>query len=482
MQAQYTRREALGLLGALGLGTALAGGATAGAAGKQRPNIVFIMSDDHAAHALSCYGSRVNRTPHLDRIAEEGMRFDQCLCTNGICGPSRAVILTGKYSHLNGFRTNSDQFNGAQQTFPKLLREAGYRTGMIGKWHLVSEPTGFDYWNILQGQGEYHDPVMIEMGKKRKRTGYVTDIITDCTMEFIRGRDKDTPFCVMCHHKAPHRPWVPDEKHAHLFENTPIPVPATFEDDYRNRSKAAERAEMRVARDLTPEDLKVEPPAGLSEKDLAHWKYQRYLEDYLRVVASVDENVGRLLDFLDADGLRENTLVVYTSDQGFYLGDHGWFDKRFMYEESLKMPLLMRWPGIIEAGRVNSAMVSNVDFAPTFLDCAGATVPADMQGTPFTPLLRGESPKDWRKSFYYEYFEYPAVHMVYPHCGVRTERYKLIHFQYKDEIDAWEFFDLKEDPDELHSCYDDPRYAREVETLKAELARLRKSLQVPEPA
>ena len=280
MQAQYSRREVLELMGALGVTAALSGVGAAAASEGQRPNILFIMSDDHAAHALSCYGSKVNRTPNLDRIAREGMRFDQCLCTNGICGPSRAVILTGKYSHLNGFRTNSDTFNGAQTTFPKLLQEAGYRTAMVGKWHLVSEPTGFDYWNILPGQGDYIDPVMVEMGKKTKHTGYVTDLITDITMDVIRRRDKQAPFCVMCHHKAPHREWVPDEKHAHLYEDAPIPVPDTFDDDYQSRSKAAERAEMRVARDLTPTDLKISPPADLSGEALARWKYQRYMQDY----------------------------------------------------------------------------------------------------------------------------------------------------------------------------------------------------------
>ncbi len=478
MNVSYTRREALNrmaVLGALGLLGSRTGAADAQ---KQPPNILFIMSDDHAAHAMSCYGSRVNQTPNIDRIAKEGVRFEHCLCSNAICGPSRAVILTGKYSHLNGFRTNSDAFDGSQQTFPKLLRQAGYTTAIIGKWHLVSPPTGFDYWNILPGQGDYVDPMMIEMGEKKPQKGYVTDLIADFTMDFIRKRDKTKPFCVMCHNKAPHRNWIPDAKHADLYKE-PIPVPETFDDDYQGRGPAAAHAEMRVARHLTPQDLKVKPPADLQGEALARWKYQRYMEDYLRVVASVDDNVGRLLDFLDAEGLRDNTLVIYTSDQGFFLGDHGWFDKRFMYEESLRMPLVARWPGVIGPNTVNEDMVSNVDFAPTFLECAGVTPPADMQGRSMMPILKGTHPEDWRKTFYYEYFEYPAVHSVYPHYGVCTNKHKLIHYLYKDEIDAWELFDLEKDPHELHSVYEDPTYAETVKELKEELARLRKELQVP---
>jgi len=465
----------MAILGALGL---LGGQGGASAKTKPLPNILFIMSDDHAAHAIGCYGSKVNQTPNIDRIAKEGMRFEHCLCSNAICGPSRAVILTGKYSHINGFRTNSDKFDGSQQTFPKLLQKAGYATAIIGKWHLVSPPTGFDYWNILPGQGDYVDPVLIEMGEKKKHQGYVTDLIADFTMEFIRKRDKNKPFCVMCHNKAPHRNWIPDAKHADMYSD-PIPVPETFDDDYQGRSPAAARAEMRVARDMTPKDLKENPPEGLEGEALARWKYQRYMEDYLRVVASVDDNVGRLLDFLDAEGLRDNTLVIYTSDQGFFLGDHGWFDKRFMFEESLKMPLLARWPGVIEPGTVNEDMVSNMDFAPTFLACAGIETPGDMQGHSMMPILKGKHPNDWRKTFYYEYFEYPAVHSVYPHYGVCTKKHKLIHYVYKEEIDAWELFDLEKDPHEMHSVYDDPAYADVVKELKGELARLRKELKVP---
>jgi len=477
-----SRREMLGGLGVLGLGAALgAWPAAAGAAsGGKRPNILFIMSDDHAAHAIGCYGSRINKTPNIDRIAREGVRMDNCLCTNAICGPSRACILTGKYSHVNGFKANSDTFDGSQPTFPKMLQAAGYKTAIIGKWHLVSEPTGFDYWNILPGQGDYVNPVMIEMGKKQKRTGYVTDLITDDAMDFIRKRDTNTPFCLMCHHKAPHRNWIPDAKHAGLYEQEDIPEPDTFKDDYANRSRAAAEAEMRVNRDLTPQDLKQTPPEGLEGDALAHWKYERYIKDYLRVIASVDDNVGRLLGFLDKEGLADNTLVIYTSDQGFYLGDHGWFDKRFMYEESLKMPFVARFPGVIAPGTVNRDMLLNVDFAPTFLETAGTKVPEDMQGRSFLPVLRGKTPKEWRTAMYYQYYEFPQPHHVYPHYGVCTEEYKLIHYYLPGKIDEWELINRKKDPKELRSVYNDPAYADTVKQLKAQIAAFRKELRVPD--
>ena len=476
----------LGYMGMVGAGAAFGawpwGAAGQDREGAKRPNIVFIMSDDHAAHAIGCYGSKINQTPNIDRIARDGVRLDNCLCTNAICGPSRACILTGKYSHVNGFKTNTDTFDGSQETFPKLLQKAGYRTGMVGKWHLVSDPTGFDYWNILPGQGEYMDPVMIEMGKKKKQRGYVTDLITDCAMDFIRNRDKDQPFCLMCHHKAPHRNWIPDAKHAGMYENEDIPEPATFKDDYANRSRAAAEAEMRVNRDLTPTDLKQDPPAGLEGDALAHWKYERYIKDYLRVVASVDDNVGRLLDFLDAEGLSENTLVIYTSDQGFYLGDHGWYDKRFMFDESLKMPFVARFPGVIPPGITNHDMVLNVDFAPAFLECAGVAAPAGMQGRSCMPVLRGTRPGDWRTDMYYQYYEFPQPHHVYPHYGVCTDRYKLIHYHLPGKIDEWELFDLEKDPEELRSVYADPAYADVAERLKARIAAFRKELRVPEDA
>jgi len=453
----------------------LAGLSTPALAGRcllatRRPNILFIMSDDHAAHALSCYGSRINKTPQLDRLAREGMRFANCFCTNGICAPSRATILTGKYSHRNGVLNNALHFDAAQMTFPKLLQRAGYNTAMIGKWHLKSEPTGFDYWHTLPGQGEYHDPEMIEMGRKAKHEGYVTDIITDQSLQWLEKRPKDRPFLLMCHHKAPHRSWFPDEKHAQLYEDVEIPEPPTFNDDYATRCEAAHHQHMTVENDLTPFDLKTEPPAGLTGPALKKWKYQRYIKDYLRCVASVDDNVGRLLDYLDASGLARNTLVAYTSDQGFFLGDHGWFDKRFMYEHALRMPLLVRYPPEIKAGSVNADITLNLDFAPTFLDYARLNAPAEMQGRSLRPLLKGQTPDDWRTSMYYHYYEYERGHTVRPHYGVRTRRYKLVHFY--DGIDAWELFDLERDPDELHNVYGDPAYAAVVKELTAELRRL----------
>jgi arylsulfatase A-like enzyme len=438
---------------------------------KNRPNIIFIMTDDHAAHAISCYGSKINKTPNLDRLAREGMRFNNCFCTNAICAPSRAVILTGKYSHLNGVIDNAVKFDGSQQTFPKLLQKAGYRTAIIGKWHLQSDPTGFDYWNILPGQGVYYNPVMIEMGQRKKHTGYVTDIITDLCLNWLKEHQAGKPFCLMYHHKAPHREWEPDDKHAKLYEDTDIPIPETFNDDYKTRCAAAQQQEMTIERHLNEKDLKMAPPEGLTGQELKKWKYQRYIKDYLRCVAAVDDNVGRLLDYLDTSGLAENTIVVYTSDQGFYLGDHGWFDKRFMYEHSLRMPLLVRYPKEIKAGSINNDIVLNLDFAPTFLDFAGVVVPSDMQGHPLRPLVQGNTPQNWRTSMYYHYYEYPAVHSVKRHYGIRTKRYKLIHFYH--DIDAWELYDLEKDPNELNNVYDNPAYADIVKQLKTELQQLR---------
>jgi arylsulfatase A-like enzyme len=438
----------------------------------QRPNILYIMADDHAAHAISAYGSKINRTPHIDRLASEGMRLTNCFVTNSICTPSRAAILTGKYAHINGVPV-FNRFDGSQPTLAKYLRTAGYHTGMIGKWHLGSDPTGFDVWNILPGQGLYHNPVFIDQGKRKKHTGYVTDLITDFSIEFIRQRPKDRPFFLMCHHKAPHRPWQPDEKHGREFASKKIPEPETLDDNYATRSDAAREATMRIDRDLTRTDVKQEPPAGLSAAELKKWKYQRYMQDYLACIASVDDNVGRLLDYLDRKGLAQNTIVIYTSDQGFFLGDHNWFDKRFMYEESLRMPFLVRWPAQIKPGTVSKGMVLNVDFAPTLIAAARLNVPDDVQGRSFLPLLRGESPKDWRTSMYYRYYHYPQHHRVQPHFGVRTERYKLVYF---NKIDQWELFDLQSDPHELKNIYADPAQAETVKRLKAELLRLKKEL------
>ncbi len=450
------------------------GGAITGFAGKsRRPNIIFIMTDDHASHAMSCYGSRINKTPNLDRIAEDGMRFNNCFCTNSICAPSRAVILTGKYSHINGKIDNSAQeFDGSQQTFPKLLQAVGYETAMIGKWHLRSAPTGFDYWNILPGQGAYHNPKMIEMGERKKYTGYVTDIITDHSINWLKNRGSDKPFCLLYQHKAPHRNWQPDKKHADMYKDVEFLLPDTFDDDYATRSDAARQQEMTIEKHFrVTYDTKIKPPEGLEGSELKKWKYQRYMEDYLACIASVDDNVGRLLDYLDEAKLTDNTVVVYTSDQGFYLGDHGWFDKRFMYEESLRMPLLVRYPSMIRKGAVNNDIVLNLDFGPMLLDLAGAAVPDDMQGESFKSLLKGKKPTNWRTSMYYHYYEYPGPHAVKRHYGIRTERYKLIHFYY--DIEAWELYDLEKDEHELNNIYDDPKYAGIVKELKVELEKLR---------
>ena len=475
-------KHCFALLGASVLaGFAGAGWAAEPAAG--RPNILFIMSDDHAAHAISAYGSKINKTPNLDRLATEGMRFTNCFCTNSICGPSRAVILTGKYSHLNGFTRNGYRFDGSQPTVAKLLQKAGYQTAIIGKWHLESDPTGFDYWNILPGQGAYYDPVFIEMGQKKKHQGYVTDLITDFVVEYLKKRDPNKPFFLMYHHKAPHRNWQPGPKYKTLYDDVDIPEPATLFDDWSGRASAARLQEMTIARHLTKTDVKQDPPPGLSGDALTRWYYQRYIKDYLRCVASVDENVGRVLDYLDQSGLATNTLVVYTSDQGFFLGDHGWYDKRFMYEESLRMPLLIRWPGRIKPGSVCDKIVLNLDFAETFLDCAGAEVPKDMQGRSFRPLLEGQPAPDWRTAMYYRYYEFPAVHAVQKHYGIRTERYKLIFYHERGE---WELFDLQKDPHELKSVYDDPGYAPVVKDLQQQLDALKRQYQdddrEPKPA
>ncbi len=447
-------------------------------AAPQPPNIVFIMTDDHAAHAISSYGSKLIKTPHLDRLAREGMRFDNAFVTNSICTPSRAVILSGKYSHLNGVPV-FNHIDNSQPLVSKYLQAAGYHTGMIGKWHLGGNnpqrpndgsPTGFDYWNILPGQGAYFDPVMIEMGQRKKLTGYATDIITDLSMDFIKQRPTDKPFFLMYHHKAPHRNWQPAEKYRKQYENYEPPIPATFDDDYKGKSDASKQATMHIDVDLNDSDLKMKPPAGLSGAALKKWKFTRYMQDYLACVQSVDDNIGRFLNFLDQSGLAENTIVIYTSDQGFFLGEHNFFDKRFMYEESLRTPFIIRWPKRIKAGSVNKSMILNLDFAPTFLAAAGAKVPADMQGRSILPLLTGKTPKDWRTSMYYRYY-HPGHHNVAAHYGVRTARYKLIYF---NKLDQWELYDLQKDPGEMRNLYSDPSHTKTLESLKKELQRLKK--------
>jgi len=479
-------------------------------AAADQPNILFIFTDDHAAHAMSCYGSKINQTPNLDRIARDGMLFSNCFCTNSICGPSRAVILTGKHSHLNGFLQNGDLFDATQQVFPRLLQQAGYQTAIVGKWHLghggKSDPSGFDYWEVLQGQGPYYNPVMLKSGEKVKHTGYTTEIITDLALDWLKqGRDQDKPFMLMYQHKAPHREWQPGPGYLTMYDDVEIPEPDNLFDDYSGRGSAAHQQDMTIEHTLTPLDLKLVPPGGLTEeqlaawkaayepkneafrkanlkgKDLVRWKYQRYIKDYLRCVAAVDDNVGRMLDYLDETGLAKNTIVVYSSDQGFYLGDHGWFDKRFMYEESYRMPLLIRWPGHIAPGSKCDALVSNLDYAETFLDAAGGKIPSDMQGVSLTPLFGGKVPEDWRKSLFYQYYEFyadrKAPHMVRRHYGVRTERHKLINFY---NLGEWELYDLEKDPREMQSVYADPAYTSVVTALTAEVERLRQVYQVPD--
>lgn len=451
-------------------------GSIAPSVAADRPNILFIMSDDHAAHAISAYGSKVNKTPNLDRIAEGGMKLSNCFVTNSICTPSRAAILTGKYSHINGV-TVFNRFDGGQPHLAKYLQQAGYYTGMLGKWHLGGEPTGFDYWNILPGQGAYNNPVFFENGQRKQLQGrYCTEAITDFALEFLKNRPKDKPFFLMCHHKAPHRPWQPHPKYAAKWENVEVPTPESFNDNetgYATRSDAAREATMRVDKNLTKTDLKRDPPPGLSPTEQKKWNYQRYMRDYLACIDSVDESVGQLLDYLDRAGLAENTIVIYTSDQGFFLGDHDWYDKRFMYEESLRMPFLIRWPKVIKPGSIQDKMVLNVDFAPMLLDAAGQQIPSDLQGRSFLPLLKGESPDGWRTSMYYRYYHYPQHHAVQPHLGVRTDRYKLIYF---DRIKQWELFDLVKDPREVNNVYADPAYTDVVAKLKAEMNRLKKEL------
>jgi len=465
------------------------------------PNIIFIMSDDHAAHAIGAYGSRVNRTPNIDRLAREGMLLRNVFATNSICTPSRAAILTGQYAHLNGV-TMFNRFDSSRMTVARRLQQGGYYTGMIGKWHLGSDPVGFDRWEILPGQGAYANPVLYTATGEKAYTGrYVTDVITDQAIDFMKSRPRNKPFFLMVHHKAPHRPWQPAETHAADFAGRWIPEPETFWDAYATRTDALHENEQRVAADLTRRDLKLAPPPGLAGAELARWlatkptevtttrggmtvtltgealvrwKYQRYMQDYLATIQSVDDNVGRLLAFLDSNGLSRNTMVIYTSDQGFFLGDHGLFDKRFMYEESLRMPFLIRWPAAIKAGTQTGAMALNVDFAPTFLDAAGRPVPAGMQGRSLLPVLRGRTPADWRTSMYYRYYHDPGDHNTRAHYGVRTITHKLIHFWKKDQ---WELFDLVNDPSEMHNLYGQVGQEALTTTLKAELQRLKQALQ-----
>lgn len=485
-----------------------------------QPNILFIFTDDHAPHAIGAYDGwlkSVNPTPNIDQLARQGMVFRNSFCTNSICGPSRAVILTGVHNHINGFMHNGNNFDGSQETFPKLLQRAGYETAILGKWHLKSDPQGFDYWRVLPGQGDYYNPVLLSADGKTQIRGYCTDIVTDLALDWLRDRpDQDRPFMLMCQHKAPHRCWMPPLRHINLYDDIRIPEPPTLFDRWRDNASPARFQEMEIDRHMNIVfDLFADRPAGfdptagrsvdrsgvanlkrmtpgqrkiwdagfgpknrqltqarLTGQDLVRWKYQRYAKNYLRCVKGVDESVGRLMAYLKETGLEENTIVIYCSDQGFYIGDHGWYDKRWMYEESLKMPFIVKWPGVVEPGSTCDAMIQNLDYAPTFVEIAGADPSERMQGRSLVPLLKDERPEDWRKSLYYHYYEYPSVHMVPRHRGIRTQRYKLIHFY---QFDEWEFYDLREDPDELINAYGQARHAQTIADLKQQLAELQEA-------
>jgi len=457
----------------------------------RRPNILLVVADDHAANAVGCYGGPYAVTPSIDRIAREGIRFDECGCTNSLCAPSRATILTGTYNHVNGVTTLSAEYDARQPAFPGLLQEAGYRTAIIGKWHLghgeEHDPRGFDHWEVLPGQGRYDDPVFLTMeGRRHVRKGYATDVITDLSLDWLRqARGEDTPWCLLVQHKAPHRPWKPAARHADLFEEADPDLPDTFFDDYSHRSTAAREARIRVARDLGKKDLKQDPPEGLEGDDYARWAFRRYIVDYLRCVVALDEGVGRLLDFLDETGQADDTVVVYTSDQGFFLGEHGWYDKRFMYRESLQMPLVLRYPRLVGRGSVSDALVLNVDFAQTLLDLAGVEAHPRMQGRSMRPLLEGRGPEEvgWRMAAYYRYWEHlDGSHRVAAHRGVRTRTRKLVHYygsgcgqpgaSRKQTSPEWELFDLERDPQEMRSVFDDPAYAVDLEEMRSLLDRL----------
>ena len=491
-----------------------------------RPNILFLFSDDHAIKSISAYGgpfAEVAPTPNIDRIAREGAVFLNSFCANSICGPSRATILTGKHSHKNGFMRNTGKgFNQSQWTVAKALQQGGYHTAVIGKWHLKTEPVGFDYWEIVPGQGSYYNPVFIQMDGERKQfEGYATDLTTDKAMRWMETRDKSKPFFLMCQHKAPHRTFAPALRHLGSFDNVKIPEPTTLFDDYQNRSQTLAGNEMEIDRHFdwaydakvrkdergdvilpapdrygTPEynrmtdsqkatwnaffgprnrdflkDFKSEK---LSHHDIVRWKYRRYMRNYLSTVKAVDESVGRMLDYLEENGLAENTIVIYSSDQGFYLGEHGWYDKRWMFEESFRMPFLIRWPGTVAPNRRPTELIQNIDYAPTFMEIAGLASPADIQGRSIVPLLNGDN-REWRNSLYYAYYEL-GEHAVPQHFGVRTDQHKLIYFPKTEE---WNLFDLKQDPDEMISVHNEPAYRDTRKSLEAEFVRLREQFDAP---
>ncbi len=469
---------------------------------KKKPNILIILSDDHAYQAISAYGSRLMQTPNIDRIAREGAIFENACVTNSLCSPSRAAWLTGKYSHVNGVKVNniSNPFNINQELFPRLLKQSDYQTGWIGKWHLQTLPgNAFDYWKILPDQGQYYNPDFIDMKNDTVRVqGYITDIISDLSFDWLNHRDTTKPFCLIIGEKATHRAWLPDLQDLGIFDDRTFPLPPNFYDDYKGRI-AAKNQDMTIAKTmLLGDDLKVHVNYGDMEfysrlnaeqlvrfksyyekiskdfdahhyqgKELTEWKYQRYLKDYLSTAKSLDRNIGKILDWLDKNGLTENTVVIYASDQGFYMGEHGWFDKRFMYEESMKTPVVMRYPGVIKPGTRLNQMILNIDFAPTLLTIAGLKVPASIQGSSFLPLLKTNKAEPWRKAAYYHYYEYPEPHRVSPHFGIRTEQYKLIRFY--GPADNWELYDLKKDPAEMKNLYVEKKDSKLVASLKKQL-------------
>ena len=470
---------------------------------NSRPNIVWIFSDDHSYQTIGAYGGRLeslNPSPNIDRIAAEGMRFDRCYVGNSICGPSRATLLTGKHSHMNGKYDNGGGFDHSQQQFQKILQTNGYQTVMVGKIHLNGKMQGFDYWEVLPGQGKYFDPDFVTEDGKTKYEGHVTDIVTEKAIDWLDNkRDEDKPFMLMVHHKAPHRNWIPAQRHMEKFSDVEIPEPANLFDDYSTRGVAAHKQTLDIETSMNlSSDLKVAKVRGAREgqfdarkewfektqpkgRALLKWKYQTYMKDYMRCTWGVDESVGRILDALDEKGLTENTIVMYCSDQGFYMGEHGWFDKRFMYEESFRTPLIARWPGKIKPGSINADLVQNIDFAETFLELAGAPIPEDMQGKSLVPLLEGNTPTDWRDSLYYHYYEYPGAHSVRRHEGVFDGRWKLIKFYGRDVPDGeeWELYDVKNDPSEMNNIYSNPEYRSKIESMKTELASLKEQYQVP---
>ncbi|MDP6047340.1 MAG: sulfatase [Phycisphaerae bacterium] len=537
------RRSFLKSISVAGAASAFCGVGALQAANKtDRPNIVWIFSDDHAYQAIGAYDGRLqklNPTPNIDKLAAQGMRFDKSYVGNSICAPSRGTLLTGKHSHLHGMVANGPRFDQSQQTFPKLLQKAGYQTAMIGKIHLPGKMQGFDYWDVLPGQGDYYQPNFLGSKGNHMVKGYVSDIITDKSLVWLsEDRDKSKPFMLMIHHKAPHRNWLPATRHVGKYEDVEIPEPKNLFDDYATRGVAAHKQSMTVARHLNPySDLmlvtrkdrenyakkaakalaagkkhpftggergayfrmddqqraawdKIREPSNqkilakgkqwLATREGVKWRYQRYMKDYLGAIAGVDDSVGRVLDYLKKTGMDKNTIVMYSSDQGFYLGEHGWFDKRFMYKESFRTPLIAKWPGVVKPGSANSDLVQNIDWAETFLDIAGAPIPSDMQGRSLVPLLKGQTPSDWRKTLYYQYFGRGA-HSVRAHEGVADKRYKLMRFMGRDipKEGQWEFYDLKKDPDEMNNVYAAPEHATRIEAMKIELKRLKKQYKVP---